>query len=218
MKVKWFGHAAFLLVASDGTKIIADPYIPGCFDNALCYGQISETADAVTESHDHDDHAGGRMLPGRPPVLRGAGEHQVKSITITGLDTAHDDAAGAKRGRNTVFLYCIDGLKIVHLGDLGEPLPAAVSSAIGQVDVLLVPVGGYFTIDATQAHKTAEALGARIIIPMHYRTGKCSFQIQPVDQFLQGRVGVRRFGTSEVEITKDKLPAAPEIWVLHHAL
>ena len=76
MRVKWFGHAAFLLVASDGTKVIADPYVPGCFDNALCYGQITETADAVTESHDHDDHAGGRTLPGSRRGRRGRAQGQ----------------------------------------------------------------------------------------------------------------------------------------------
>ncbi len=217
MKIKWFGHAAFLLTAADGTRIIVDPYIAGCFDNALCYTPISETADAVTESHDHDDHAGGRTLPGKPPVIRGSGQHQVKSVAITGFDTAHDDAGGSRRGRNTVFLFTMDGMKICHLGDLGELLPENVAEALSPVDVLLVPVGGYFTIDATQAHKTAARLAARVIIPMHYRTDKCSFQIQTVDGFLQGQLRVRRFSSSEVEILPEKLPAEPEIWVLNHA-
>lgn len=217
MKIKWFGHAAFLLTAADGTRIIADPYIAGCFDNALCYTPISETADAVTESHDHDDHAGGRTLPGKPLVIRGSGQHQVKSVAITGFDTAHDDAGGSRRGRNTVFLFTMDGMKICHLGDLGELLPEDIAAALSPVDVLLVPVGGYFTIDAVQAHKTAARLAARIIIPMHYRTDKCSFQIQTVDGFLQGQPRVRRISSSEVEILPEKLPAEPEIWVLNHA-
>lgn len=217
MKVKWFGHSAFLLAASDGTRIIADPYIAGCFDNALCYCPISEQADAATESHDHDDHAGGRTLPGRPAVVRGPGRHQVKTVSVTGFDTAHDDAGGSRRGRNTVFLFEIDGMKVCHLGDLGEPLLESVAEAIGPVDVLLVPVGGYFTIDAAQAHKTSARLAARVTIPMHFRTGKCSFQIQTVDGFLHGQPRVRRIASSEVEIIKDKLPAEPEIWVLNHA-
>lgn len=218
MKVKWLGHSAFLLTAADGTRVITDPYVAGSYGNTLCYAPIEESCDAATESHDHDDHAGAGSLPGKPEVIRGADKHKVKSIAATGFDTAHDDAGGSKRGRNTVFLFVIDGLKVCHLGDLGEPLPAAVATAIGPVDVLLAPVGGFFTIDATEARKVADELHARITIPMHYKTDKCGFTIDSVEPFIKGRSDVKQAGTSEVEVTKDTLPDKPETWVLKHAL
>jgi len=218
MRVKWLGHAAFLLSWPDGTRIITDPYLPGCFGNTLRYGPIDLACDAATESHNHEDHAGAHELPGGPKVVRGRGRHTVKSVTVTGHQTAHDDAQGAKRGRNLVFVFQSDGVKLCHLGDLGETLPRPVAAEIGQVDVLLAPVGGFFTIDATEAHRISAELRARITIPMHYKTDKCTFTIDPLDRFIAGRADVRRTGLSEVEITREKLPRSHEIWVLNHAL
>lgn len=218
MRVKWLGHSAFLLTAGDGTRIITDPYVPGCFDKSLRYEAITEECDAVTVSHGHDDHAGARFLPGNPKVIRGAVRTEVRSVKVAGFDTAHDDTGGSKRGRNTVYRFEIDGLVVCHLGDLGEPLNRKVAMAVGPVDVLMVPVGGFFTIDAGQALRAAAELSARVVIPMHYRTDKCSLTIEPVDGFIRGRAEARRLAVSEVEISKDRLPAKPEIWVLEHAL
>jgi len=218
VKLKWFGHAAFLLTAARGTRIITDPYIPGSFDGGIGYGPIEETADAVTVSHNHDDHAGWRLLPGNPQLIRGAGSFKVESVSISGFDTAHDEAGGAKRGRNTVYLFELDGLRLCHLGDLGEELPKPVAGAIGAVDVLLCPVGGLFTLDAEQAHAVAASLKAKVVIPMHYKTAKLGFPIAGVVDFIRGRENVKQASSAEVEITTAALPAGPEIWVLNHAL
>jgi L-ascorbate metabolism protein UlaG (beta-lactamase superfamily) len=218
MKLKWLGHSAFLLTADSGARIVTDPYRSGSFDGAVGYGPVREACDAVTVSHDHDDHNAWQSLPGKPQVVRGAGEFTVKGIGITGFDTAHDEAGGTRRGRNTVFRFGIDGLCVLHCGDLGEDVRPTLAKAVGPVDVLLVPVGGHFTIDGRQAHGVAAALGARITIPMHYKTTKLGFPVAGVDDFLRGREGVRRVGAAEVVLAADSLPAEPQIWVLDHAL
>lgn len=216
MKLKWLGHAAFLLTSADGPRIITDPYIPGSFDGDVGYAPIKETADAVTISHDHDDHSGWRLLPGRPQVIQGAGSFKAGAVSITGFDTAHDEASGAKRGRNTVYLFDSEGLRLCHLGDLGELLPESVARAIGAVDVLLCPVGGVFTIDAKQAHEVAARLKAKITVPMHYKTPKLGFPIAGVIDFIRSRPNVKQADAAEVEVKAGALPAGPEIWVLNH--
>ena len=218
MRIKWLGHAAFLLTAADGTSIITDPYIPGSFSGAIRYHPIRETADAVTVSHHHQDHDGVSHLSGKPKVLEGKGTFKAGSVSISGFETFHDANTGAGRGRNTVFVFEADGLRVCHCGDLGHVLTAEQAAAIGKVDVLLVPVGGTFTVDAAAAHEVAGQLAARVTIPMHYKTDKLGFDIAGVDDFIQGRANVKRVGAAEVEVSADKLPPAPEIWVLEHAL
>jgi len=218
VKVKWLGHSAFLLTAADGTSVVTDPYVPGSFSGAIKYGPIRETADAVTVSHHHQDHDGVSHLSGKPKVFEGKGTFKAGSISISGIDTFHDANEGAGRGRNTVFVYEADGMRVCHCGDLGHVLTSEQVTAIGKVDVLLVPVGGTFTVDAAAAHKVAEQLAARVTIPMHYKTDRLGFDIAGVDGFLQGKMNVRRVGAPEVELSADKLPPKPEIWVLEHAL
>jgi L-ascorbate metabolism protein UlaG (beta-lactamase superfamily) len=234
VKIRWLGHSAFLLTAADGTTIITDPYVPGSFSGAIKYHPIRETADAVTISHHHHDHDGVSHLAGKPKVLDGKGPYRVGSVSIRGSDTFHDNSSGSERGRNTVFVFEEPGtlgtrsemsdisvmspLRVCHCGDLGHVLNAQQVAAIGKVDVLLVPVGGTFTVDAIAAHEVAGQLAARVIIPMHYKTDKLGFHIAGIDDFVQGEANVKRVGAAEVEVSPDKLPPAPEIWVLEHAL
>jgi len=218
VRIKWLGHSAFLLTAADGTSVITDPYVPGSFSGQIRYDPINETADAVTISHHHHDHDGVSHVPGKPQVFEGTGTFKVGSISITGFETFHDANQGAGRGRNTVFVFEADGLRFCHCGDLGHVLAAPQVAAIGRVDVLLVPVGGTFTVDAAAAHRVAEQLAARVIIPMHYKTEKLGFGIAGIDDFTQDRANVKRVGASEVELNADKLPPKPEIWVMEHAL
>ena len=218
MRIKWLGHSAFLLTAADGTSIITDPYVPGSFSGALRYHPIREVADAVTVSHHHQDHDGVSQLAGKPNVFEGAGTFRAGSVSISGFETFHDAGKGTRRGLNTVFVFEADGLRVCHCGDLGHVLTAPQVAAIGKVDILLVPVGGTFTVDAPAAHEVAEQLTARVIIPMHYKTDKLGFDIAGVDGFLQGKANVKRVGMAEVEVSADTLPPKSEIWVLEHAL
>ncbi len=218
MLLKWLGHSAFLLTAADGTRIVTDPYVSGSFDGDIQYGPIREAADAVTVSHHHQDHDGVSGLPGKPKVFEGKGSFKAGSVSIVGVETFHDENQGAQRGRNTVYVIEAEGLRVCHCGDLGHVLTPQQVAAIGKVDVLLVPVGGTFTVNAAGARKVAAQLGAKVAIPMHYKTDKLGFGIDTVAEFTRGQANVKRVGQSEVELSADKLPPAPEVWVLEHAL
>jgi len=212
MKVKWLGHASFLITDDKGTRIITDPYAPA---SNLHYEAISEAADIVTVSHEHGDHSNTAAVQGNPEVVRASAE--IKGIKFTGIPTFHDDAGGEKRGNNVIFCFAMDGVKVCHLGDLGHPLSDREAAAIGSVDVLLIPVGGFYTIDAAVAGRVSAQIKPRVIIPMHFRNEKCEFPITGVDEFLKGKTDIDRLNTSETEFKAADLPAATRIIVLKPA-
>ncbi len=218
MKIKWYGHASFLLTSDTGTKIITDPYEPGGFGGAIAYGPIPDEADIVLISHDHADHNHVRGLRGKPQVIKGNGSHKAKSMEFKGIAAFHDGRKGSERGENTIFCFTLDGVSICHLGDLGHVLSEQEAGQIGPVDVLLMPVGGVYTIDPAQATQTAQRIDPKILIPMHYKTPHCDFPLAKVEDFTSGKAGVRTIKGSEVEIKKEKLPQPIEIIVLEPAL
>ncbi len=217
MKVKWLGHAAFLITSDEGKKIITDPYKPGVY--GLEYGKIKDSADIVTVSHDHDDHNYVAGVPGSPRVVRGAGSHKVNGIEFLGIACHHDESGGKERGANTIFCFTVDGVKLCHLGDLGHLLSKEQAAAIGTVDVLLIPVGGAFTIDAAGADGVIDQIKPRMVIPMHFKNKRCpGFPVSECDTFLAGKKNVKRMNTAEIELKGGKLPSATEIVVLQPAL
>lgn len=211
MIIRYLGHAAFLIIAPNGTRIITDPYNAEKYGDSFRFEKIVESADIVTVSHEHNDHNYGR-INGDPVYIRGGGKKEVKGVKITGVDVFHDDDQGRQRGLNTIFNLEVGDLSIVHLGDLGHALTAEDVKRIGPVDLLLIPVGGYFTIGPKVAQDVIDALQPRIVIPMHYQTEKCSFPIAPVDDFIKEKDYRRLPG--EFEITKDRLPRTTTIYVL----
>ncbi len=215
MKIKWLGHSSFLVASGEGKRIITDPYNVG---GGISYGPINETADVVTISHDHGDHNNGRVVKGTPQILRGEGIREIEGIIFEGISSHHDPAQGTQRGNNTIFCFAVDGIKLCHLGDLGHELSDEQVADIGDVDILMIPVGGYFTIDARQATALCQSLKSRIVIPMHYKTAKCAYPIATVDEFLKGKSNVRKQNSSEAEYTKDGLPKDQEVVVLQPAL
>ncbi|MBI5360886.1 MAG: MBL fold metallo-hydrolase [Planctomycetes bacterium] len=215
MKIKWIGHSCFLLTASDGTAVATDPYEYKAYDGALGYAEIDFAANAVTASHQHPDHNSVKSVKGNPAAIVKPGEFTIGSFNIKGIPCFHDTNQGKDRGSNIIFLFKADGLCVAHLGDLGHVLSKDMIVQIGRVDVVLAPVGGFYTIDAEQAAKVCEDLGAKIAIPMHYKTPVLDFPIAPVDKFIANRKTVRK-GVDEVTITKDSLPAQQEIWILNY--
>ncbi|MFC2040470.1 MBL fold metallo-hydrolase [Chloroflexota bacterium] len=212
MIIKWLGHATFLITTAKGKHIITDPYQP---DTRLKYAAITETAEIVTVSHGHTDHANTATVVGHPQIIMGTS--QAHGINFKAVATAHDHAGGAKRGPNTIICFEADGLNICHLGDLGHALSAAEIVQIGRVDVLLMPVGGYYTIGAAEATKIYQDISPGITIPMHFANEKCLFPIAGVDEFLKDKTGVTVTGRSEVNVTKNALPPQPTIMVLSPA-
>lgn len=212
MNIKWLGHATFLVTSEAGVKIVIDPYASA---EGLRYGEINETADAVTVSHDHFDHNNIGAVKGNPRVIRSSTEF--KGIKFRAIPAYHDEEVGKKRGTDTVFCIDIDGLTLCHLGDLGQTLTAKQIAEIGKVDILMVPVGGYYTIDAQAATTVCQQLKPKVIIPMHFKTDKVSLPIVGVDDFLKGKKNVSHLDTSEVEFKAGKLPAETQIMVLKPA-
>jgi len=221
MKIKYLGHASFLITTSSGTQVLTDPYSTEAYAGKLLLKPIEELVDVVTVSHEHGDHGDPATLvglPGAPVIIRGNGKFLAGGVEILGVETFHDDSQGSQRGKNTVFVMSADDLRVGHLGDLGHVLTADQAAEIGAVDVALVPVGGFYTIDARQATKVVEQLEARLVIPMHYSSEKCLFPIAGVDEFVAGKANVVRAGTSEIDVTRNSLPAERQVVVLDQAL
>ena len=218
MKIKWYGHAAFLITSDQGVTIITDPYESGAYGGQLSYGKIKDQADIALTSHDHADHNDTKSLPGSPQIIKGSGSKTAKGISFKGVSTFHDPSKGSERGANTIFTFTVDGMKVCHLGDLGHILSEKELGEIGPVDILFIPVGGYFTIDSKEATRVAEQIQPKVLIPMHFKTEKCGFPIGPVDDFLKAKPALNRPKSSEVTFDKTSLPQKMEIVVLEHAL
>lgn len=216
MKIKWYGHSAFLITSDQGVKIITDPYESGAYGGQLSYGKIRDQADIALTSHDHADHNDTKSLPGSPEIIKGS--KTAKGISFKGISTYHDPSKGSERGPNTIFTFSVDGIQVCHLGDLGHILSEKELNEIGPIDLLLVPVGGYFTIDPNEAARVAEQIKPKVLIPMHYKTAKCGFPIAPVEDFLKGKPIVKRLKSSETSLMKGSLPQQMEVVVLEHAL
>ncbi|MEO0083912.1 MAG: MBL fold metallo-hydrolase [candidate division WOR-3 bacterium] len=217
MNLMFLAHASFLIITSNGTRIITDPYKAGCFNNSLRYKVIKESADVVLVSHDHDDHNCTAEVLGKFQVIKGEGNWTVKDVKVSGISSFHDTQKGSARGKNTIFIIEADGLRLVHLGDLGHSLTESDYKKLGAIDVLLIPVGGYFTIDSKVATEIVNKLKPKITIPMHYKTSALDFPIAKVDDFLKDKKNVKKFDKSEITISMETLPKTPEIWVLKMA-
>jgi L-ascorbate metabolism protein UlaG (beta-lactamase superfamily) len=214
MRLTYFGHSSFLVETADGTRVILDPYRHGAFDGAVGYAPVDEKAEVVVASHEHDDHGACDTIPGDPLILVHPTSETIGSLTITGVDVSHDESGGSERGKNTIAVLDDGDVRLVHLGDLGHTLDSATIEALGRVDILLVPVGGFFTIDHQQAAEVVGSLSPRIVIPMHYKTTAVDFPISPVDPFLATQANVERRDDSVLEVTADTLPKKPVTIVL----
>jgi L-ascorbate metabolism protein UlaG (beta-lactamase superfamily) len=214
MKIRYLGHAAFAITSARGIRIITDPY--GTSPD-LTYGEITGSAEVVTVSHEHFDHCNVAAVGGNPQVLREAGSAQAAGLSFKGVIGYHDDERGRLRGGNIVFCFVVDGIRLCHLGDLGHLLDDKQLAEIGAVDILFIPVGGVYTIDARAATAVCDQLKPKVIIPMHYRTAKGLPRIAGVDEFLRGKEKVKWLDTSQVEFRAGELPDG-QIIVLKPAL
>lgn len=182
MILEYLGHASFRMETEQGAVIVTDPY--GSF---YSFPARSLPADICTVSHDHHDHNAVDTVTGCPQIIRKEGKYRpADDVKITAIPTWHDEEQGAKRGPNLVFVYEVEGMRIVHCGDLGHVPTKEQAKLIGKPDVLLLPVGGFYTIDPKQAMETMELLRPTLTIPMHYRTAfNEDMPIQPLATFLQ---------------------------------
>ncbi len=217
MKIRYLAHSAFLLTSDKGIRLLTDPYESGSYGGSLNYRKIDEPADAITISHNHADHNYISREHDRARVFREPGRFSFKGLAVRGTGLYHDTSRGSERGGNVVFTCLMDGITLCHLGDLGHVPDAREAKEIGPVDVLMIPVGGTFTVNAEEAWMVAEKLSPKICLPMHYKTKGVAFNLAPLESFTSGREGVRVLGGSEAEITKSVLPVQTEVWVLKPA-
>jgi len=211
MKIKWLGHAAFLITSDSGTKIITDPYET---NESIKYTDINEAADIVTTSHEHFDHNNTAAVRGNPEIISGPFNGTTKGIEISSIATYHDNSGGKEKGGNNMYCFLVDGIRICHAGDLGHDLSNEQVAQVGKIDVLIIPVGGFYTIDAKTATRVAEKLAPKVIIPMHFRNDRIDFPINGVDEFLKGKNNVTMLDSCEMELKKEALPANTQIMVL----
>ena len=201
MKLEWIGHACFKLEAQDGTTVITDPY-----DESVGIDMVPLYADLITMSHEHHDHCETGMIVGRPVIAHGTQEVQVGSVTAKAVSSYHDDAKGAKRGPNAIRIFEIDGMKIVHLGDQGCMPDSAALEAIADADVMMIPVGGTYTVDAQGAKEIIERAKPRCVIPMHVKTKRCPYPIAKVQEFLALMNAEDAEAIDVLDMTRDTVP------------
>jgi L-ascorbate metabolism protein UlaG (beta-lactamase superfamily) len=200
MKLKWLGHSNFLITSDSGVRVIMDP-----FDESVGYPMPKEAADIVTVSHEHHDHDYTKGVGGKFTLIRQPGTYVENGVRITGIPTDHDDKGGKQRGRNIIFNVVVDGLNVCHCGDLGHILTAQQVKEIGHTDVLLIPVGGYYTIDHDQAAQVVRQLKPTVILPMHYKTNACDYPIKDATPFVQAMGGAKRIDSTVIELNKENL-------------
>lgn len=218
--IQYLGHSCFFL-ETGGFSVLIDPYSP-----QVGYGTLQKEADLVTISHEHMDHNYAEAAPAAE-IIRGLTpdglgwetvSYKEGDISITGIPTYHDEASGKLRGRNTVFVYEIAGIRLAHLGDLGHLLHEGDVEKIAPVDILFIPVGGHYTIDALEARQVVEQLAPLVVVPMHYGTRATrNWPISNCDSFLEGEGVVEKKGNKPLVITKNTLPQTTEIWILDPA-
>ena len=211
MEIIWLGHACFLLKTSQGTRLITDPYESGGYGQAVGYDPINLEADIVTVSHQHSDHNNIQDFKDSL-IVSAEGAVSVKDIEIKGILSYHDKEKGASRGENIIFTIQADGLKVVHFGDLGEK--DIDLTPFNDIDIAIVPVGGTFTIDATEASQLIRRVQPKITIPMHYKTPKLGFDIDRVDKFLKANPDYEERDC--LEVNRDNIRSFKKVVVLKY--
>ena len=207
MYITYLKHSSFKFqdkTGSEATTLVTDP-----FDSKnVGLKMPSLEADIVTISHGHNDHNNISAIKGNPYIVDSAGEYDVKGVSILGVETFHDEKKGKDRGQNTIFRFEIDGIVVTHLGDLGHSLDNKQLQGLVGTDILLIPVGGFYTIDAKKAVEVVSQIEPRIVIPMHYQTKGLSKEykdIASVDKFIK-ELGIKPTYEEKVKISKKDLP------------
>ncbi|MFC2006915.1 MBL fold metallo-hydrolase [Chloroflexota bacterium] len=208
MEISWLGHACFR-IKGNRTTVITDPY-----SSDLGYSLSRPAAHIVTVSHQHPGHSYIQGIDGEPRSVTGPGEYEIGDVFIIGLAAFHDNEHGTDRGRNSIYLMQMDGVSICHLGDLGHILTADQVEEIGNVDVLLIPVGGTSTINAPMAAEVVRQLEPKLVVPMHYQTKVLNRELEPVERFLT-EMGVNEANPQpKLPITKANLPLSTQVFLL----
>jgi L-ascorbate metabolism protein UlaG (beta-lactamase superfamily) len=209
MEIIWLGHSCFRLKGKEAT-LVTDPY-----NESLGYSLGKPMANVVTVSHPHPGHNNTDGVGNSPKVISIPGEYEIADIFIIGVSTFHDSEQGRRRGKNTIYLIGMDEIKLCHLGDLGHVLSPQQVEELGNVEVLLIPVGSISTLDAKAASEVVRLLSPRIIVPMHYNTAITPW-LEPVDRFLK-ESGLREVTPqTKLSVTRSNLPSETQVVLLDY--
>lgn len=180
--IKWHGHACFEIISSKGIRIVIDPHD----GKSLGIKPPEAQADIVLITHEHFDHNAFSIVakPSAQVFSMYEGRTAVNDIEILGVRTYHDRERGRRRGHNVIYRITVDGIVFLHLGDLGHELDDSYTGKLGHIDIVMIPVGGTFTIDSSGAWKTIEVIKPKIVIPMHYWIRGLNLPLRPVDDFI----------------------------------
>lgn len=214
MTIQWLGNSCFKIQTKNNgeeTTIVCDPFHSG---DGLKMPKIQ--AEIVTMSHNHKDHNDIDSIKGEPFVINTPGEYETKDIMFYGIPSFHDDKKGKERGQNTIFKIISEEMNIVHLGDLGEDLDDDQLERLGNVDVLLIPVGGKYTIDYKKAIDLVTKIEPRIVVPMHYKVTSEENEIATADDFIKN-CGLIPEKLDKLKIAKKDLPLEnTKLVILNH--
>ncbi len=211
MRIKWLGQSCFLITNKRGINILTDP-----FDDTLGYKMTKEKINIITISHEHYDHNNTMGIKGKPVVLKGSVNRDTHKMIFKGISSYHDSVYGKHRGKNTIFVIKTDEMVLCHLGDLGHLLENVQLEEINQVDILFIPVGGYYTLNHIQADQVIEQLKPKIVLPMHYKTDAIKWSIDPLSFFLEKKQNIKIIGENSFEIDSISLPENTTIYVLNY--
>jgi L-ascorbate metabolism protein UlaG (beta-lactamase superfamily) len=209
MKITWLGHSCYLLENKEGKRLVIDPFNP-----SIGYTSPAVKADLVTVSHDHHDHNAVDQLLNNPEVIKSIKQKELSGFKISGISSYHDDDKGSKRGENRIFIYEVDDLRLVHLGDLGHMLNDEDIKALGRVDILFTPVGSVYTINGEQANELVNKIKPILTIPMHYKTKDLKIDLRPIDDFLDLRDEYQQQISNFLEITRESITDYSPVVVL----
>ena len=210
MEINWLGHSCFRIKGAQAT-VVTDPFSPD-----LGYSLDKPTAHIVTLSHQHSGHSYLQGVGGEPRSVTGPGEYEISGVLIMGIATFHDEERGSQRGKNTAYIMEVDEVSVCHLGDLGHVLDTEQVEEIENVDVLLLPVGGVSTINASRAAEVVRQLEPRVVIPMHYKTQVLNRELEPVDRFLR-EMGIKEVSSrSKLSLTTTNLPVDTQVVLLDY--
>jgi L-ascorbate metabolism protein UlaG (beta-lactamase superfamily) len=214
MVIEWLGHSCFKITLKSGLKILLDPYGP-----EVGYAPQDVEADVVTVSHDHFDHNNLSHVKGSYSLVSTPGVHTFGELTIEGFETWHDHSLGAHRGKNTVYRFSVKDIHVAHMGDLGCIPDDSLFDNLCGTDILMIPVGGNYTIDAQEALTVCERIEPNIIIPMHFKTPDSKLDIAPLHEFLEavGReYDVSHHGQCYLTIDKASLKKRTRVVVMEY--
>jgi len=214
MLIEWYGHSCFRIALENGKKIVFDP-----FDHTVGYEQPKIEANYVLESHQHFDHNSPDTLKGNFEIIKAPGEYNFEGLQVKGHETFHDKEQGALRGKNIIFTLQAEGIVVCHMGDIGSVPSEELYEKIGPVDILMIPIGGNYTIDAKEAFEIINRMQPNITLPMHYKTMQTDMDIETIYPFLElatGYFDISRNGANSITVTKDQLKKRSRITVLEY--